>query len=99
MSRLSLRLRLTLVFAAAMAVVIAAMGAFVFVRLNSSLTAAIDAELRTELQAEDTGHPPSSGRVVVVQLLSPDGQRPRRGRAHRCSRANGSRARRRAGGC
>jgi two-component system OmpR family sensor kinase len=47
MSRLPIRLRLTLLFALAMAVVLAAVGAFVYVRLEASLTEQIDENLET----------------------------------------------------
>src|SRR5437660_2977952 len=46
MSRLSLRLRLTLVFAAAMAAVLAAVGFFVYVRVGSALLTSTDQSLR-----------------------------------------------------
>ena len=42
MSRLPIRVRLTLAFALAMAVVLAATGAFLYMRLQSSLDEAID---------------------------------------------------------
>jgi two-component system OmpR family sensor kinase len=45
-----LRLRLTLVFAAGMAVVLAAMGAFLYVRLGADLTQGIDMDLRARAQ-------------------------------------------------
>ena len=42
MTRLPIRLRLTLVFALAMAVVLSAFGAFVYVRLDRDLLASVD---------------------------------------------------------
>jgi two-component system OmpR family sensor kinase len=48
-SRLPLRLRLTLAFAAAMAVVLAATGAFLYFRVGSSLDEAIDEGLQARL--------------------------------------------------
>ena len=49
MRRLSLRLRLTLVFAAVMALVLLAMSAFVFTRVRAELTHAVDQDLRGQL--------------------------------------------------
>ena len=48
MTRFPIRLRLTLSFALAMAVVLALMGAFVYVRLGQALTASIDQTLRSQ---------------------------------------------------
>lgn len=47
LARLPIRIRLTLVFAAAMAVVLVAMGVFLYVGLGSALDEAIDVSLRT----------------------------------------------------
>ena len=63
MRRLSLRLRLTLVFALVMAIVIAAMGAFVFVRLDRALTHSLDQTLRAQLAEAAQRH--STGREIV----------------------------------
>ncbi|HSP73209.1 MAG TPA: hypothetical protein VLN26_12615, partial [Gaiellaceae bacterium] len=49
MRRLSLRLRLTLVFALVMALVLLAMSAFVFTRVHAELTHAVDQDLRGQL--------------------------------------------------
>jgi signal transduction histidine kinase len=73
MNRLPIRLRLSLAFAAAMAVVLAAVGAFVFLQLRAALDEQIDARLNT--QAE-TAH---AGALVqkeesVAQVLAPDGR-------------------------
>ena len=51
MSRLPLRLRLTLVFALTMAVVLAATGAFLYVRLADSLASHVDDTLRARADA------------------------------------------------
>jgi heavy metal sensor kinase len=62
MSRLPIRVRLTLAFTLAMAMVLAATGAFLYVRLSSSLDEAIDeglqsraAELATRIETGDAG--------------------------------------------
>ncbi len=49
MSRIPIRIRLTLAFALAMAVVLAAIGGFLYVRLGSSLDEAIDESLQARL--------------------------------------------------
>ena len=54
MSRLPIRARLTLVFAGAMAVLLAALGIFVYVRIGATLTGTIDSALRGQL-TESTG--------------------------------------------
>jgi signal transduction histidine kinase len=51
MSRLPIRIRLTLFFAAAMAIVLAAIGVFVYSRVASDLDRAIDKDLRSRGQA------------------------------------------------
>ena len=48
MSRLPIRLRLTLAFAAAMAIVLAAMGVLVYVRVGGALLASVDQTLRAQ---------------------------------------------------
>jgi signal transduction histidine kinase len=62
MSRLPIRVRLTLAFTLAMAMVLAATGAFLYLRLSSSLDEAIDeglqsraAELATRIETGDAG--------------------------------------------
>ena len=55
MSRVPIRWRLALAFAIAMAVVLEALGAFVYVRLENSLTDGLDETL--ELRAAQTGSP------------------------------------------
>jgi signal transduction histidine kinase len=48
MSRLPIRVRLTLAFAVAMAIVLAAMGAFVYVRVGGALESSVDQTLRAQ---------------------------------------------------
>ncbi len=50
MSRIPIRLRVTLVFAAVMAVVLAATGLFLYLRLESSLNRSIDQDLQSRSQ-------------------------------------------------
>ena len=50
MSRLPIRLRLALAFALVMGIVLAAMGAFVFVRVERSLTATVNRDLQAQLE-------------------------------------------------
>ena len=71
MSRLPIRLRLTLLFALAMAVVLAAVGAFVYVRLERSLTEQIDESLeaRAALLAPDLARGDSS---AIDDARAPD---------------------------
>ncbi len=66
MSRLPIRLRLTLPFAAAMAVVLAAMGAFIYLRVGGTMLSSVDANLAAQVE-EATSHA-EEGR----QLLDPD---------------------------
>ena len=66
MSRLPLRLRLTLVFATVMAVVLAAMAVFVYVLVGDALASSIDQGLR--LQARETGRDVSP----TSSLIDPD---------------------------
>ena len=66
MSRLPLRLRLTLVFATVMAVVLVAMAVFVYVRVGHALASSIDQGLR--LQARETGRDVS----LTGSLIDPD---------------------------
>ena len=81
MRRLPLRLRLTLVFAVAMACLLAAMAVFVSVRVGDALVATVDQSLRA--QAAETGRDVHDERSLVdpdtgtgarfAQLLSTDG--------------------------
>ena len=80
MSRIPIRVRLTFAFALAMAVVLAAIGAFLYVRLASSLDEAVDEDLQTRLvdasaQAArgDEVAPAGDPEERVVQVLAPDG--------------------------
>src|SRR5579871_4775159 len=50
MSRIPIRLRLTLPFAAAMAAVLAATGGFVYLRVGAQLLATVDSNLRAQLE-------------------------------------------------
>jgi signal transduction histidine kinase len=83
-SRLPIRLRLTLVFAAAMAVLLAATGVFLHVRLQATLDEQIDQGLRA--RADDVAALVSGGGALVeaggriveadesfAQVLGPDG--------------------------
>lgn len=85
MSRLSLRARLTLAFAVAMALVLAATGAFVYVRVGRTLDEGVDGSLRA--RADDvaalvrrTGSARSGGGTRLAeaeesfaQVIGPDG--------------------------
>ena len=82
MRGLPIRLRLTLPFALAMAVVLAAMGFFVYVRVGRALLTSIDQNLRAQA-GESAGHlehgrslldrDAASG-VTAAQLVAPDGR-------------------------
>jgi heavy metal sensor kinase len=79
MNRLSIRIRLTLIFAVAMAAVIAAMGIFLYLRLDSSLTRSLDRSLNSQLS--EAVHRSSEPRDLVdrdssalAQLISADGK-------------------------
>jgi two-component system, OmpR family, sensor kinase len=85
MSRLPIRTRLTLVFTMAMAVVLAAMGIFVYSLVASDLSAALDRELRSRAQdlsalverngsLERTGSPFIEHGETFAELLTPDGR-------------------------
>ena len=67
MSRLPIRLRLTLVFALAMAVVLSAFGAFVYVRLDRDLLASVDMGLLARGQGLADGL--QSGTAVASNAL------------------------------
>ena len=80
MSRLPLRLRLTLVFALAMAAVLAATGAFVYVRVGDSLDDRVDDGLRSRatalaasVEGGTTGRALPGGEEEFAQLLGPRG--------------------------
>ena len=85
MSRIPIRLRLTLVFTVAMAVVLAAMGIFVYSLVASDLSDALDRELRSRAQdlsalverngsLERTGSPFIEHGEAFAELLAPDGR-------------------------
>ena len=77
MSRLPIRLRLTLAFAIAMAVVLAGMGLFVYQRVGDSLLASVDQTLRSQAseavahsrRGADLGDRDVSGGTTLAQLL------------------------------
>jgi heavy metal sensor kinase len=75
-SRLSLRLRLTLAFATAMAVVLAAVGFFVYVRVGDALLTSVDQSLRAGA-AETAGHLTRTNlsRDLDFSLVDPDNAR------------------------
>jgi two-component system, OmpR family, sensor kinase len=73
MSRLPIRVRLSLAFAAAMAIVLAALGAFLYFQLRSSLDEQLEARLRAQASAAE------AGAVVqrdenLAQMLDADGE-------------------------
>jgi signal transduction histidine kinase len=82
-TRLPIRIRLTLVFAAVMAVVLAALGAFLYVRLGSSLDERIADELETRGGAlasivranglDDVSPSVLAGDEGVAQVIGPGG--------------------------
>jgi signal transduction histidine kinase len=85
MSRVPIRLRLTLVFTAAMAVVLAAMGIFVYSLVASDLSDALDRELRSRAQdlsalvarngsLERTGSPFVEHGEAFAELVGEDGR-------------------------
>jgi heavy metal sensor kinase len=73
MSRLPLRLRLTVVFATTMAVVLAAVGLFVYLRVGSALLSSVDQSLRAGAN-ETLDHVKREGSVVRsdIRLVDPD---------------------------
>ena len=75
MSRLPIRWRLSLAFALAMAVVLTALGAFLYVRLESSLIDGLDEtlELRTA-QIQSSNELGSAGEEGIAQLYDPRGR-------------------------
>jgi heavy metal sensor kinase len=89
MSRVSLRLRLTLVFAAAMATVLAAVGVFVYLRVGGALLTSVDQSLRAgasetvnHMQRADLTHdadfslvdPDNARGETLAQLLDVNGR-------------------------
>ncbi len=82
MSRLPIRMRLTLPFAFAMALVLAALGAFVYLRVGSTLLATEDATLRAQ-EGEAVSHfqedrplldRDTTGGASIAQVLGPAGE-------------------------
>jgi signal transduction histidine kinase len=82
MSRIPIRLRLTLAFAVAMAAVLAATGAFLYYRLQSSLDEALDESLQalaTQAAVDvERGDPIADTPLAVdersIRLVAPDGR-------------------------
>ena len=82
MSRIPIRLRLTLAFAVAMAFVIGAMAVLVYVRVGDALLTSVDQTLRAETRdllaranvEPDIVDPEFAGGATLAQLLSPDGR-------------------------
>ena len=81
MSRLPIRLRLTLGFALAMAVVLAGMGLLVYVRVGGALLSSVDQTLRSQAtEAAARAHeerglvdPDAAGGTTLAQLLGANG--------------------------
>jgi len=82
MSRISVRLRLTLVFALAMAVVLAGVGLLVYVRVGSALLSSVDQTLRSQAREAHVGpedddrlvDPDAGGGVTLAQVVTPGGR-------------------------
>ena len=82
MRTLPIRLRLTLPFAVAMALVLAAMGLFVYLRVGGALLASIDQNLRVQVgeSADHVGRGrglidrDAANGITVAQLVAPDGR-------------------------
>ncbi len=80
MSRIPIRIRLTLIFAVAMAIVLAAVGLFVYVRVASDMDRAFDKDLRSRAQAlsaliQRGGSVRPTGSVdTFSELVTPDGR-------------------------
>ena len=73
--RIPLRLRLTVVFAIAMAILLVAVGAFVYLRVSSDLLASVDAGLRSRAQVILDAASRVDARSVVTaegKLIDPD---------------------------
>jgi two-component system, OmpR family, sensor kinase len=76
-SRLPIRVRLTLGFAAAMAVVLAAVGLFVYQRVATELLGTVDQTLVAQAREEGDGGPvdaDTGGGATLGQLFGPQGQ-------------------------
>jgi two-component system, OmpR family, sensor kinase len=81
-SRLPIRVRLTLAFAVAMAFVIGAMAVLVYVRVGDALLTSVDQTLRAETSdlvarsnvEPDLVDPEFAGAATLAQLLGPDGK-------------------------
>jgi two-component system, OmpR family, sensor kinase len=73
MSRLPIRVRLSVAFAAAMAIVLAALGAFLYFQLRSSLDEQLDARLRAQASAAEAGAVVQRDESLA-QVLDADGE-------------------------
>ena len=81
MNRLPIRLRLTLPFAVAMALVLSAMGVFVYLRVGSALLASVDTSLRAQVgeaaHNADKDHPlvdPDTNEGPFLSAVARDGR-------------------------
>jgi signal transduction histidine kinase len=77
MSRLPIRVRLTLGFALAMAVVLAAVGVFVYERVGSELLGTVDTTLAAQAKEEIDAHrvdADTGGGTTLAQLFGADGR-------------------------
>jgi heavy metal sensor kinase len=80
MNRIPIRIRLTLVFAGAMAIVLTAVGLFVYTRVASDLDRAFDKDLRSRAQAlsalvQRGGSVRTTGSVdTFAEIVTPDGR-------------------------
>jgi heavy metal sensor kinase len=80
-NRLPIRLRLTLPFAVAMALVLSAMGVFIYVRVGSALLASVDTSLRAQVgeaaHNADEDHPlvdPDANEGPFLSAVASDGR-------------------------
>jgi two-component system, OmpR family, sensor kinase len=73
MSQLPIRLRLSLAFAGAMTILLAALGVFLYVGLEHSLDEQIDANLRAQADAAATGAVVVE-EETITQILAPSGE-------------------------
>lgn len=82
MSRIPIRLRLTLVFAAAMAVVLTGVGMLLYVRVGNALLTSVDQALRAQMvEARSNGastgplvDQDATGGTTLAELVSPSGR-------------------------
>ena len=79
MSRLSIRWRVTLAFAGALAIVLLAVGTFIYLRYETELTKTVDAGLRTRAAEVASGADLSAVSAIddeesFAQIVAPDGR-------------------------